>query len=185
MKLTFTLGIVGCMLLELLVANASSAQTYSYRTDRRPQTCPSRVTPRKGTISIEQAKMYFLCDQEGETGTPGTGNGGSLWLIDNLSIQVAPRSRPVNQNDLEYAKSRRSGNLGIDTQQPVYDIKASYISSICHEVNIYKVGKNCNVARFKNSNGICFRTTFGDWHCRAIGSSTTISKREIDFQRNR
>ncbi|WP_310482674.1 hypothetical protein [Chamaesiphon sp. VAR_48_metabat_403] len=181
MKLTFTLGIVGCMLLELLVADASSARPYSYETDRRPQTCPSRVTPRRGAISVEQAKMYFYCDQEKETGTPGTRNGGSLWLIDNLNLQVASRPRAVNRNDLEYAESQ-SVNLAIDTQQPVYDIKASFIRSICHDMNIYKPGKNCLVERFQSS-GICFRTTFDDWHCRVKGSATTIADREVDYRR--
>lgn len=177
MKLRFTLRIIGCTLLTVLTPTILTAQTLPYGTARKPHTCPSSVEPKKGAPSVEQAKMYFLCDQELQFKTPGQGGvSSSLWLISDLTLQVAPNSRPVNGTDVEYNTNQRGEHLSINTEQPVYDIRGSFTRHICYEIRgrSHLAGKNCTVEQFPNSTGICFRNTFGDWHCRMKGSSKKI-----------
>lgn len=179
MKLKLTLRIIGYTLLAVLTPTVLTAQTVPYGTARRPHTCPSRVEPKTGAPSVEQAKMYFLCDEEWKFGTAGEGYLTSyLWLVNDLSLQVAPRSRPFNISDLQFIKRYHEGViLSIDTEQPIYDIRGNFTNYICYDIKrIYPIGKNCTVSHFPNSNGICFRNTFGDWHCRMIGSPEKIEK---------
>lgn len=172
MKLKFTLRIIGCTLLAVFTPTVLTAQTLPYGTARTPQTCPSMVEPKTGPPSVEQAKMYFLCDQEWESSV-----GKSLWLISDLTLEVAPNSRPANGTDLEYNTRHGGEHLSMNTKQPVYDIRGSFTRYICHQIKrLNPVGKNCTVSQYPNSTGICFRNTFGDWHCRMIGSSKQIGE---------
>jgi hypothetical protein len=148
--------------------NESLETKYSYGTNRQLRSCPSsRVNPKQGAPSIEQAKIYFYCDQEGET----TGiTSGMLRLVDDLEIQISPKSRPFSlAHDFEYRRSPRA-DIKMDTEQPVYDIKASFTGTVCHYP-----GTTCSSDRFPSSNGICFRDTVSNWHCRAIGSSKPVA----------
>lgn len=179
MKLKFPLRIIGCTLLTVLTTTTVIAQTLPYGTKRKPHICPSRVEPKKGAPSIKQAKMYFLCDQESEFGTPGQGDINSfIRLISDLTLQVAPKSRPSNYTDLAYNSKSGSESLSINTEKPVYDIRGSFTSYTCFDIRgtIYLPGKNCTARRYQNSTGICFQNTFGDWHCRMIGSFKKIGE---------
>jgi hypothetical protein len=154
-----------------------------YGTERKPQPCPSsRVAPQRGALSIEQAKVYFHCDNEKEFAPTRFGQG-MLWLVSDLDIKIAPRPRAITSNDLEYASTNR-GNLSIDTQQPVYDIKASFIITVCHSLGRFNLGERCSAEYHQNNSGICFRDTFSDWHCRSLGSAKPTTP-VISFQNNR
>ncbi|NMG19742.1 hypothetical protein [Brasilonema bromeliae] len=175
-KVRFTLGIIGCTLLTVLTPTILTAQTLPYGTARQPQTCSSRVEPKKGAPSVEQAKMYFLCDQESQFGTPGQGGFSSfIRLISDLTLQIAPKSRPANVTDLEYNTNQRGEHLSINMDKPVYDIRGSYTNHTCYEIRgrSHLPGKNCNVEQYTSA-GICFQNTFGDWHCRMKGSTKKV-----------
>jgi hypothetical protein len=176
-KLTIEISIT---LLALLTPSTLTAQSLPYGTARMPKTCPSRAEPKRGAPSVTQAKMYFTCENEWQFGEVGTGGFTSnIILVENLTMQVSPRSRPANGTDLKY-NSSYSGSLGIDTSQPVYDIRGSFDRYICYDTTrksrVYPVGANCNVSRYTSA-GICFRNTFGDWHCMMQGTSKEIGKR--------
>ena len=113
-----TLGIIGCTLLALLTPTLLNAQTQDYETKRKIRTYPSRVEPRRGPISLAQAKMYVTCEYEKEDEC-GSHN---LKLIDILSLQIAPKSRPATmQNIVSFPY------LSIDLEKPAYDIRGSII----------------------------------------------------------
>jgi hypothetical protein len=175
MKLKFALGTIGYTLFALLTPISLNAQTLPYGTTRIPRTCPSLKNPKKGAPSIEQAKMYFMCDSEWESGTVGTGSiPSSLWLVDDLTLEVASRSRPFNQSDLSFMMVRDGARVGMDTTKPVYEIQGSFTRYICSDMSRgRRVGKNCVVSRYTNGAGICFKTTFDDWHCRMTGAKKT------------
>lgn len=175
MKLSLTLKIISCTVLTALTPTMLTAQTLPYGTARRPQTCPSSVEPKKGAPSVEQAKKYFLCDQETQFGTPGQSGVNFIILISDLTLQVAPSSRPFNETDFEYNSNYR-GHLSMSTKKPVYDIRGSFTSYTCFEIRGRSrlPGKNCKVEQYPNSTGICFQNTFGDWHCRMKGSAKKI-----------
>ncbi|MBH8577755.1 hypothetical protein I8752_33285 [Nostocaceae cyanobacterium CENA369] len=90
-----------------------TAQTLPYGTGRRPHTCPSMVEPKTGAPSVEQAKMYFLCDQEWESSS-----SSALWLIGTLILEVAPNSRPANITDLKFNTRHGGEHLSMNTEQP-------------------------------------------------------------------
>jgi hypothetical protein len=178
MKSKLAIGI-SITLLAMLTPSIIAAQTLPYGTARTPKTCPSRAEPKRGAPSVAQAKIYFTCESEREYGEVGRGTfTPSIKLTENLIMQVASRSRPANGTDLQYNSSNH-GSLGMDTTKPVYDIRGSYDGYVCYDTTRgrpYQVGANCNVTRF-NSAGICFRNTFGDWHCMMLGTMKEIGKK--------
>jgi hypothetical protein len=176
MKSRLTIGI-SITVLAMLTPSILVAQSLPYGTARTPKTCPSRAEPKKGAPSVTQAKMYFTCDSEREEGEVGTGATPSfIRLTENLTMQVASRSRPANGTDLKYNDSY-SGSLGMDTTKPVYDIRGSYDGYVCSDTTrnrrLYPVGANCKVSRYTSA-GICFRNNFSDWHCMMQGTSKKI-----------
>ncbi len=175
MKRKFTLGIISCTLFVMLTPTILHAQTLPYGTTRKPSICPSLKNPKKGAPSVEQAKMYFMCDSEWESGTVGTGSTNSnLWLVDDLTLEVASRSRPFNESDLSFIRVRNGARVGMDTTKPVYEIQGSFTRYICYDMSRgRRVGKNCVVTRYTNGAGICFKTTFDDWHCGMTGAKGT------------
>ena len=121
---------------------------------REPKTCASRMEPAGGAISPEQARQYFICDVEVE-GVTG------LVLVTNVKIEVAP-GRIFNYNT-------DSGHTGIDPRQIVYDIRGSYTHSDCHRTaagdSAFARTHNCSAFDEPAAQGLCFKNTFGDWHC--------------------
>jgi hypothetical protein len=182
MKSRLAIGI-SITLLAILTPSILIAQNLPYGTARTPKTCPSRSEPKRGAPSVAQAKMYFTCESEREFGEVGTGNTASyIRLTDNLTMQVASRSRPANGTDLKFNSSNH-GSLGMDTSKPVYDIRGSYDGYVCYDTtrkirdrSIYPVGANCNVTRYTSA-GICFRNNFDDWHCMMQGKLKKIGDR--------
>jgi hypothetical protein len=140
----------------------------TYGTTRTNRTCASRVNPKKGAISLEQAKKYFICRYE--TFTRPLGKAGSFYtFVDDLNMQMAA-ARPADGADrgLGYEED-------IDLKQLVYPIKVSYLSTFCPARNIGEAGEagkgKCLVRDVKGI-GICFRNTFSEWHCKTRGKST-------------
>ena len=143
-----------------------------YPTTRTNRTCPSRVSPKKGAISLEQARTYFICRYESFTGTPGK-VGSSYYFVDNLKMQMAA-ARPPTSADLALGYEEE-----IDLKQSVYPIKVSHTGSGCPVYNSNPPVPNptsdgkCLVSDEVKGVGICFRSNFGEWHCktRPISSS--------------
>ena len=88
----------------------------------------------------------------------GTENGGEpgafvpmIYLWQNLQVQMGG-SRP-------YAYNADSSHTGIDTTSPVYPIRVTGDQLSC-------TGKpTCMTSHADKSEGICYKTTFGDWQC--------------------
>jgi hypothetical protein len=162
MKSRLTLSIIGGTLLTLLDPSILPAQANDYGTSRQLRTCPSRTEPRSGRISVEQAKIYAACYYEEQ----GVFNA-SVKFVDILSLQVAPKPRRARDIDFRLHK--------IDIEKPVYDIRGSMIVYNCYNTlgsTSYSHGSNCSVYREPKSNGKCYQTTFGDWHCVMAGGSS-------------
>lgn len=170
MKLRLTIGIIGCVLLALLTPSILNAQTEDYGTSRKIRTCPSRLEPRRGRISVAQAKMYVICrhEKEDKYGPP------RLHLIDILSLEIAPKSRPVTGRDIMYFPE-----MSIDVEKPAYDIRGSIITYGCMPIsrdNFVTRGKTCQAYIQPKSSGACYLDTFGDWHCTLGGSGVFESR---------
>lgn len=121
---------------------------------REPRLCGSRTEPAAGAILPAQAKQYFICEAEAEGAT-------SLVLVTNVKIEVAPGRVFNSQTD--------SGHAGIEPTQKVYDIRGSYTHYDCRQpsesANAFTRTHNCNAFEEPAAQGLCFKSTFGDWHC--------------------
>jgi hypothetical protein len=121
---------------------------------RAPTVCRSRLQPTQGPPSREQARRYFLCDSEMEL-------SGSLWLNEDVEIEIG-RERPYNPGADRYRDD-------IDPAEPVYPIRGSYTVYSCKAI-FYGESEtargNCQVMPTPNATGVCYKDSFGDWHCR-------------------
>jgi len=84
-----------------------------------------------------------------------------LVLATNVTIDVA-QGRVFNYNT-------DSGHVGIDPKQAVYDIRGSYTHYDCRQSgtgeNAFARTHNCSAFDEPAAQGLCFKNTFGDWHC--------------------
>jgi hypothetical protein len=121
---------------------------------REPKVCASRKEPAGSALSPVQARRYFTCDAEVE-GVAG------LVLVTNVRVEVAP-GRGFNYNT-------DSGHAGIDPQEIVYDIRGSYTHYDCRQAaageSAFARTHNCSAFDEPAALGLCFKNTFGDWHC--------------------
>jgi hypothetical protein len=126
--------------------------------------------PAKGPPSNAQALEYLKCTMEIET-------SGNLYLLQDLTVQVAQKGRPYNP---------RAPIRNIDTDYPVFDIRGSYVRYQCDRVysggSLSNVGKNCNSYDQPKAEGVCWKTTFGDWGCNMMDlnhSGSQYQKRNL------
>lgn len=124
---------------------------------REPATCANRKSP----INAATARQYFFCDYE------GVKSRDYIYLASDVAIQVgSPRAFIYNSDSLAAA---------IDTKAPVYDIRGSYTSYQCGVqstmLNAFANTHNCNKDVYTTALGICWKDTFGDWHCSMAGKT--------------
>jgi len=154
-------------LLLILAATGAWAQSHPGAPfgARDPAVCASRKAPAKGAPTAEQAKAYFYCDTELVN--------GHLYLVADVKIEVAPKARPFNIN---------TDTTGIiDPSQPIYNVRGSYTFYQCINPAFatpgqFPAGKNCNTSDVTNATGMCYKDTFGDWHCVMLGQKTWPSQ---------
>jgi len=117
---------------------------------REPAACANRGGP----LTTATARQYFICDAEGE-------KAGYMYLVTDVTIQLG-HARAFNWN-------QDSASTGIDTSQPVYDVRGSYNKYSCTKPtpidNAFSRTHNCALYDEPNSEGRCYKTTFGEWHC--------------------
>ena len=132
---------------------------------RDPRTCASRNA---NSPSADQLKQYFICEMEHVTKSSSFGD--SISLVSAVNLQFS-KSRPFNAST--------DGWPSIDVGQPLYDVRGSYTWWTCFLPGDPKiatfphVGKNCFKSVGESTKGMCFRDTFGDWHCKVCCTPTT------------
>jgi hypothetical protein len=138
----------------LALAHAQPGKGKAYGS-RDPFVCNSQTDPAKGAPSPSQLKEYVRCKAE-------TGSGGFRGLLlENVQVQ-AGISRP-------YSAFTDSGAGDIDPSQRVYPIrgKADYYG--CAELGVHPPGHNCTALMAEAFEGVCYKTTFGEWSCPTSG----------------
>jgi hypothetical protein len=121
---------------------------------RDPVVCASRKAPAKGAPTAAQANAYFRCDNELVN--------GFLYLVTEIKLEVAPSARAFNI---------LTDTTGIiDPKQPIYNIRGSYAAYSCWNLasanpGQFPPGKSCSRSDVSNATGMCYKDTFGDWHC--------------------
>ena len=130
---------------------------------RDPRSCAVRTAPARGAPSGEQAAQYAQCEGEGPYGSQDR-----IALMENMRVQVGG-ARPYQHVQDSYED--------IDPRQPVYPIRGSFTGYSCDPLRTAREiasgfadnrGKNCDSLERPHATGICFRTTFADWHCTLV-----------------
>ena len=120
---------------------------------RDPYKCASYKAPEKGAPTAGQVRAYVIGQREYET---GTGNDAVLYLTDNVTVEIG-KGRPFERGD---------GSDDIDTSEMVYPIRGTMTVYTCYPISKAHVeGKNCKKVEFPKAEGLCYKTTFGDWKC--------------------
>ena len=126
---------------------------------RDPHTCNSRKEPAKGTLTAEQVKKYFFCDQE----RVWTGATTFLNLVTDVKVEIG-KGRPFNRSTDGFQ------NSDIDASEMVYPIRGGFTKWQCSPHGEWNVvpGKNCTKFENPNAGGTCWKSTFSEWHCTML-----------------
>ncbi len=118
---------------------------------REPAKCADMTKPTRGAPSDAQALQYVKCTMERES-------GGNLYLLKDVTVQVAPKGRRYNP---------LAPIPNVDTSYPIFDIRGSLVQYQCEEIYSSRsnAGKNCLTYDQPKAQGACWKTTFGDWVC--------------------
>lgn len=143
--------------LSLLLVSPAVAGVGTPYGARDPATCPVRNVPTSGPPSPEQVARYLACELERESSM-------NLYLLSNVKVQVARRPRPYDV--------RHDSADQVDVTAPVYDIQGSFLKYQCPLKTSYDgehfPGRHCSYSNQSNASGLCWQTTYGEWHCRMI-----------------
>jgi len=124
---------------------------------RDPRTCASR----EAGLFAAQAHQYFICDSEQVT--QSIASGALLYLVTDITVDTG-KGRPFNMQSDSFGFATHHG---IDPSQTVYPIRGSFTRWQCVPLGHIngEAGKNCSKLLQPQAKGICFKTTFGEWHC--------------------
>ena len=161
------LFVVVCLLIALTAQLAARSQGPGapYGT-RDPLTCAPIKT---STLDSGSAKKLFQCGAE-------VIDGFYIHLVTNLDMEMGA-ARQYNPSSDTYS--------GIDPRSVVYPIRGSFTLYQCSKVfNIdashTNVGKNCAAYPKPKAEGMCYRTTFGDWNCKMFDRVTDVSTAKMN-----
>ena len=118
---------------------------------RDPRTCADKTLPKTGAPSAAQAAQYVICGHEHVVDV--------LYLDEDVKAQVGA-GRPYNMKE-DYNVS------GINVRLPVYPIRGSLKQYSCSPIRPDRsnLNRNCTIYTAPNATGLCYKDTFGDWHC--------------------
>lgn len=127
---------------------------------RDPHTCPNNTVPKGNTITAEKAKEYVYCQEYHDT--------QNMYLYDEVTVKQVGAPRPYN--------IREDANAwNIDVRFPVTPIRGSLKTYQCHQVSEYmhNAGHNCDTGYEPNAVGLCYKDSFGGWHCAMVDTKTS------------
>ena len=133
---------------------------------RDPQTCADSKSPKTGAPSPAQAAQYVVCSSEHEV--------NYLYLAENVVVQQIGKGRPYNINEDINVPD-------IDVKTSVYAIRGSYTGYQCGKINLDRTNtnRNCTKHEYPQAKGLCYKDTFGDWHCSMVDVKSDISETDV------
>lgn len=129
---------------------------------RDPMECADYKEPADGFPSYEQAREYFICQNENVF-------ANKLYLVSDVQFEMG-KMRP-------YDRENDAMNVpNIDVSVPVIPIQGSYKTYQIWEPSEYMqdIGKNCNIDLIQNATGLIYKNSFGEWHVN-MGSADSKS----------
>jgi hypothetical protein len=151
-------AIAALVLLSAFQAFAQPGIGQKYGT-RDPHTCPDNTVPKGNTITAGKAKEYVYCQEYYDT--------QNMYLYDEVTVKQVGSPRPYNiREDINVPN--------IDVRIPVTPIRGSLKTYQCHQVSEYmhNAGHNCDTGYEPNAVGLCYKDSFGGWHCAMVDTKT-------------
>jgi hypothetical protein len=151
------LVIVSCLLWsgQVFALNGSGAEWGA----RDPGRCNSLEIETAPTP--DQVVEMLRCKHEVALAT------GELWLMENIQVSVG-KATPFVEAYGDYVMDDG------DTESTAYNIRGSFTWAVCKtKVDAAKYGDadlNCYEQDVPEAKGVCWKTTFGDYRCRFVGS---------------
>ena len=110
-----------------------------------------------------EAAALVQCNSESQTAS-------SITDIQNVVIQTGG-TRPFGQE--------RDYNLDtVDVKAQILPIRGTETQVLCYATSVYRpVGHNCGEVDIIHAEGVCFKTTFGDWRCTMSGDLQLATQR--------
>jgi hypothetical protein len=130
---------------------------------RNPRTCPTGALSGGNAPTPAQASMSLVCGMEGIT------TNSELILISEVTVQIGG-GRSYNQSNLTNATDA-------DVNAQVYPIRGSFKRYDCAPLpprGIYPAGQQCSMYPNNNATGVCYKNTFGEWHC-TMGAMDSVA----------
>lgn len=123
-----------------------------------PRTCPAGSISGGSAPTVTQATMSIVCNQEGPS------IDQTLILVSEVTVQIG--------QGRSYAQSNLYDATDADVNAQVYPIRGSlkrYICSPLPPFGIFPAGQQCSMFPAAVATGVCYKNTFGDWHCSMAG----------------
>ena len=123
-----------------------------------PRTCPQGSLSGGKAPTVTQATMSIVCNTEG----PYIDN--SLILLSEVTVQIG--------QGRSYTESNLFDVTDADVHAQVYPIRGSLKKFICSPLpplGIFPAGQQCSMFPAASAAGVCYKNTFGDWHCSMSG----------------
>lgn len=123
---------------------------------------PCAAVTQANPPSAAQATAILKCRRE-----KAMDSSGELWLMEKAAIQVGgaqPFAAAYNTWTMQ----------GADTKKPVYPLRGSWTMVMCRNradlarYSPAEAQRNCSETDYQGE-GVCWRTTFGDWDCTVSG----------------
>jgi hypothetical protein len=150
--------LVGWLAILLMALSAHADESVGAKFGSRdPRICATRTE----ALSAATAKQYFICDSEFTVGPNASGE--SIYLVSDVTVQLGkPRPFSPDTDTFGFAADN-----SIDPSQPVVPIRGSFNEWVCGKLGQINAapGKSCNLTSNPHAVGICFKNSFGDWHC--------------------
>lgn len=151
-----------CALLVLAAAQPVLAEAVSGAPWGSRNGTPCQSLTQKNAPSAAQATAILKCRRD-----KANESAGELWLMEKASIQVGA--------SMPYAAAYHAWSMqGADTTKPVYPLRGSWTMAMCRnraDLARYSPAdaqRNCSETDYQGE-GVCWRTTFGDWDCTVTG----------------
>lgn len=151
-KFTLLAPIAAIFLLAVFSSTFAQTGNGAKYGSRELTICADTKVPAKGAITAELAAKYARCTYE-------KADGNSIGLLEDLKIQVGG-AVPFSRKTYPYASDVEPTTL-------VYPLRGSYKNYLCDAVSDASEnrGANCTVFANTKAEGVCWKTTFGDWWC--------------------
>ncbi len=150
------------VLLVLAAGQSASAEAASGAPWGSRNAAPCNAVRQNNAPNAAQATAILKCRRE-----KAYDSSGELWLMEKANIQVG--------GGMPFVTAYNTWTMqGADTTKQVFPLRGSWTMVMCRNradlarYSAQDAQRNCSETDYQGD-GVCWRTTFGDWDCTVTG----------------